>query len=84
MIPIPRGGCLHAVEGMVKAKGIEGVEEVTITAKIGQALVPPPEGSSYLGFIFARAGSPEAVEAALRAAHARLDFQILAKLPMTR
>ena len=37
--------------------------------------VPLPEGSSYLGFIFARAGDPADVEAALRAAHRALHFE---------
>ncbi|MGH7674150.1 MAG: ATP-grasp domain-containing protein, partial [Gemmatimonadales bacterium] len=36
-------------------------------------VVPLPEGSRYLGFIFARGPSPAAVEAALREAHRRLD-----------
>jgi hypothetical protein len=55
---------------------VPGIEEVIITAKEGQRLIPLPEGSSYLGFIFARAASPEEVEAALRAAHAKLRFEI--------
>src|SRR2546429_308594 len=50
------------------------VEEVVITAHPGQELVPWPEGARYPGFIFARGGTPDAVEAALRAAHARLHF----------
>ena len=37
---------------------------------------PLPEGASYLGFIFARGDEPDAVEDALRAAHARLSFRI--------
>jgi len=39
----------------------------------------PPGGveSSYLGFIFARAESPERVEVALREAHRRLEFVIM-------
>ena len=41
-----------------------------------QLLVPLPEGSSYLGFIFARGESPEAVEQALRRSHAELRFHI--------
>jgi hypothetical protein len=49
---------------------------VHITAKPDQQLIPLPEGSSYLGFIFARAVSPAAVEEALRQAHARLSFAI--------
>jgi hypothetical protein len=39
-------------------------------------LVPLPEGHRYLGFIFARAERPEAVEQALRAAHRQLTFDI--------
>ena len=38
--------------------------------------MPLPEGASYLGFIFARAGTPAEVEQALREAHARLEFTI--------
>ena len=38
--------------------------------------VPVPEGNRYLGFIFAAGDTPEAVEAALRDAHGRLDFTI--------
>ena len=84
MIPIPAGGIYHQVDGLEQASAIPGVEEILITAKQGQELVPLPEGSSYLGFIFARRESPELLEMALRAAHARLRFEILAKLPVTR
>jgi biotin carboxylase len=84
MIPIPRGGVLRGVEGLDEARGIPGIEEVTITAKLDQELVPLPEGSSYPGFIFARAASPERVEAALREAHRRLTFDIAARLPVAR
>jgi biotin carboxylase len=76
MIPVPRAGCLGGVRGLDAAKAVDGIEEVTITAHVGQELVPLPEGWQYLGFIFARADSPDAVEAALRDAHARLVFTI--------
>lgn len=82
MIPIPRAGYLHAVEGVAKAQQVAGIQELTITAKIGQKLVPLPEGASYLGFIFARGSSPESVEAALRLAHRELDFEISPSLPV--
>jgi hypothetical protein len=36
-----------------------------------------PEGGRYLGFLFARGGSPAAVEQSLRAAHALLRFTIV-------
>jgi hypothetical protein len=49
---------------------------VDITLKRGQEAVPPPEGHQYLGFIYARAESPLAVEQALRAAHAALRIEL--------
>jgi L-aminoacid ligase-like protein len=76
MIPIPRAGRFAAVHGVAAAEAVTGIEEVTITAHTGQDLVPLPEGWQYLGFIFARAETPAAVEAALRDAHARLSFDI--------
>ena len=76
MIPIPRAGRLQAVRGKESAESVAGVEDVTLTAHVGQELVPLPEGWQYLGFIFARADTPDAVEAALRDAHARLKFDI--------
>ena len=58
MIPIPgKGGIYHGVEGVERALAVADIEDVTITATEGQMLVPLPEGSSYLGFIFARGES---------------------------
>jgi phosphoribosylaminoimidazole carboxylase (NCAIR synthetase) len=76
MIPVPGAGVLRDVRGVGEARAVPLVEEVAITAHPGQTLVPWPEGSRYPGFIFARGQSSEAVEAALRAAHARLEFLI--------
>ena len=76
MIPIPRGGVLQAVMGEDAAAAVPGITEVTISIPLGQTLVPLPEGDKYLGFIFAKAESPGEVEAALRAAHAELRFEI--------
>jgi hypothetical protein len=76
MIPVPHGGLYRSVEGVDRAEAVAGIEEVTITAKDGQLLIPLPEGSSYVGFIFARGDSPAEVEAALRASHAELRFEI--------
>jgi biotin carboxylase len=78
MIPIPRAGRLRAVRGVEAARAVPRVEDVVISAHPDQDLVPLPEGWQYLGFIFARAESPAEVEAALRAAHTRLDFDIAA------
>ena len=76
MIPIPRAGRLRGISGRESAERVPGIEEVAITIHVGQEVVPLPEGSQYLGFIFARAETPAEVEAALRGAHARLHFEI--------
>lgn len=76
MIPIPKGGILRGIHGREEAAAVTGITGVEITAPLNQPLVPLPEGASYLGFIFARARTPEAVEAALREAHQRLSFRI--------
>lgn len=84
MIPIPQAGFYQETQGIEQAWEIPGIEEVTITAKSQQKLVPLPEGSSYLGFIFARGHSPEFVEDALRGAHEKLQFVITPELPIIR
>ena len=76
MIPIPRAGRLRAVRGREEATAVAGIEEVAVTMHPGQEVVPLPEGWQYLGFIFARADTPAAVERALREAHACLHFDI--------
>jgi len=82
MIPIPSGGILRGVNGVDEARAVAGVEDVVISIRAGETVVPLPEGASYLGFIFARGETPAAVEEALRRAHARLDFDIPARLPV--
>ena len=76
MIPIPRRGFFKGVTGAGEAAKVDGIEDVVITAKPDQLIEPLPEGASYLGFIFARADQPEEAVAAVRAAHARLQFRI--------
>ena len=80
MIPIPQAGVLESVGGLEAARRVSGVDDVTITIPMGQEVVPLPEGNKYLGFIFARGDSPEAVEAALRKSHHCLRFRIGPKL----
>jgi biotin carboxylase len=76
MIPIPHAGVLEGVDGLERATAVPGIAEVTITAHLGQTLVPLPEGSRYLGFLFARASRPDEVESELRQAHGLLRFRI--------
>ena len=63
MIPIPRRGILRRVDGLDAARDVPDIDDISITAKPDQLLVPLPEGASYLGFIFARASSVSAVRA---------------------
>jgi biotin carboxylase len=83
MIPIPAAGILAGVTGIAAAQAVPGIEGVEISAPLHQTLTPLPEGESYLGFIFARAATPAAVEAALRAAHACLQFSIVPEFGLT-
>lgn len=83
MIPIPAAGIYEGVGGIADARAVPGIEDVAITTKVDYPIVPLPEGSSYLGFIFARAATPAEVERALRDAHAWLRFRITARLPVS-
>ena len=76
MIPIPAGGRLQGVQGLEQARAVPGITEVEITIPLTQEVVPWPEGHRYLGFIFAKEDTPQAVEQALRMAHRRLSFDI--------
>jgi biotin carboxylase len=82
MIPIPAAGFYQETQGVDEALTTPGIEEIHITAKVSQKLVPLPEGSSYLGFIFGQGVSPEFVENALRRAHEKLRFVLTPALPL--
>jgi hypothetical protein len=66
----------RGVTGVPEAEAVPGIDEIRITAKPDQRLVPLPEGASYLGFIFARGTSAADVERSLRQAHGALRFAI--------
>jgi hypothetical protein len=76
MIPIPQAGILREVKGQAEARQLSAVEDIKLTIPVGQEVVPLPEGSRYLGFIFARDQTAAGVESALREAHRRLTFVI--------
>ena len=82
MIPIPAAGRLGGIAGLDAARAVDGVEEIVITARRGQTIQPPPDGGSYLGFIFARAARAATVTAALRAAHGRLRIEVQPVIPV--
>jgi biotin carboxylase len=76
MIPTPKPGILRRVEGVLAAHKLPLIESVAISVREGYELQTLPEGSSYLGFIFARGPDPQAVEAALRQAHGMLNIVV--------
>ncbi len=84
MIPIPRRGIFRRAAGLERARAVAGIDDVRITAKTDQLLLPLPEGASYLGFIFAHGPDGRAVERSLRAGHARLEFAIDPEVPVVQ
>jgi len=80
MIPVPASGVLEGVEGESSARAVAGVTDLEITARLHDYIAAWPEGSSYLGFLFARGESAEEVERALRRAHGELRFVIRERL----
>ncbi len=76
MIPVPRGGTLRSINGLDQARAVEYIHGVDISILPGQPVVPLPEGNRYLGFIFAAAETPAAVQQALGRAHSQLRFAI--------
>ena len=73
MLPIRQAGRLREVRGQARVRAVPGIEGLTISVPRGETLVPLPEGDRYLGFLFARAATPDAVELALRTAWAALE-----------
>jgi ATP-grasp domain/L-amino acid ligase C-terminal domain 2 len=82
MIPVPKSGILEGVSGEEEARSIPRITELTITARLHDAIAAWPEGASYLGFLFARGSTPEKVDQALREAHKKLSFTITPSLPV--
>lgn len=82
MIPVPRSGIFNSIEGVEEAQQVDYVTGIEVTARLKDYVAAWPEGSSYLGFIFARAADPGDVESALRLAHANLRFGFSERLPV--
>ena len=76
MIPIPKAGTLKSIDGLESLQEDPAITGHEITAVPGSHVAPPPEGDRYLGFVFAKSDSPQAVERALTAAQERIVVQI--------
>lgn len=81
MLPVPRPGTLTGIKGLNEARRVDGIEEVVLTIPLGDEVVPLPEESRILGFLFARGATPAAVEASLRAAENCLKVEIQPPTP---
>jgi formate-dependent phosphoribosylglycinamide formyltransferase (GAR transformylase) len=82
MIPVPKSGVLERIEGEDAARSMPGITALEITARLHDYIAAWPEGSSYLGFLFATGNSAEEVEQAIRLAHAKLHFELTQRLPV--
>jgi formate-dependent phosphoribosylglycinamide formyltransferase (GAR transformylase) len=82
MIPVPQSGILEGISGEEAARSITGITELLITARLHDYIAAWPEGSSYLGFLFARGNDAQEVERAIRNAHQKLAFTITPRLPV--
>jgi biotin carboxylase len=82
MIPVPRSGIIESVSGAESARATHGITELLITARLHDYIAAWPEGSSYLGFLFAKGNTAEEVERAIREAHKKLRFRITPRLPV--
>lgn len=82
MIPVPRSGIFEKLDGEEAARQVPDITSLEITARVHDYIAAWPEGSSYLGFLFARAAEPAAVAVALRHAHSKLNFTLTPRLPV--
>ncbi|HTZ47490.1 MAG TPA: ATP-grasp domain-containing protein [Verrucomicrobiae bacterium] len=82
MIPVPHSGILDRVEGEEQSRATPGITSLEITARLHDFIAAWPEGSSYLGFLFARAATSAEAEQALREAHRQLRFTLTPRLPV--
>ncbi len=82
MIPVPHSGVLEGVSGEATARATPGITELHITARLHDHIAAWPEGSTYLGFLFARGSNAAEVERELREAHKKLEFKIAPRLPV--
>ena len=74
MMPIVGRGRIKAILGLDEAAAVPLIEDIEMEARVGDMLVPLPEGADYPGFIFARGTDPAEVESALRKAWSKIEF----------
>jgi biotin carboxylase len=76
MLPVPVAGIFNGFDGAEEVLAVPGIEAMEVSSRLGDRVLPLPEESTYLGFIFASGESPEFVVSALRAARDCLFIKI--------
>ncbi len=76
MIPVESEGVLSDVSGIKAAEDVPFVQGIDISVAVGTRVRPLPWDNQYLGFIFAKAPGPAAVEKALRKARSHIGIAI--------
>jgi biotin carboxylase len=76
MVPVPRAGRFRTIGGVDAARVVPGITTVTVTAPTGTHVLPLPDASRYLGFLFATGPTPDSVETSLRTAQSRLEVVV--------
>ncbi len=74
MMPIVGRGRIREIRGLDEAASVPLIEDIEMEARVGDVLIPLPEGADYPGFIFARGEDPAEVESALREAWSKIEF----------
>ena len=82
MIPVPASGIFQGVSGEPEAAATPHVSKIAITGRVHDYIAAWPEGSSYLGFLFARGETAAEAEQAIRNAYQKLEFTITPRLPV--
>lgn len=68
MIPIPKEGRVTAIRGLEDAQRVHGIQDVIVSVRLGDAILPFPEQSCYIGFLTANGSSVEGVRESLEQA----------------
>ncbi len=76
MIPIPKSGTFAGIHNLDAIREISHITGIDVSAVAGRHLDPAPVGNGYLGFVFARAETPDVVTKALRRARDKIQVVI--------
>ncbi len=72
----PASGTLEAIEGIEAVGGDPRVSELEFEVSPGDAVLTPPDGYEFLGYLSVRGATPAAAETALEELYPRIQFHI--------